>query len=180
MARLSVNSLTPAAGSESGGTTVTISGDAFLSGATVTFGGAPATGVTVVNLTTITATTPPHAAGTVDVTVTNPGGETATLSAGFVYEQLSVGALTPSSIAVDTTTVIEIEGTGFAPGAQVSFENGIGPSPAVIILSTTLNLITVEVTTKSGGPPRPRDWDVRVTNPDGSSAVKIQGLTITP
>jgi len=40
----------------------------------VTFGGTAATGVTVVNATTITAVTPAHAAGVVDVVVTTPGG----------------------------------------------------------------------------------------------------------
>ena len=49
---------------------MTITGTNFASGATVTFGGTAATSVVVVNGTTITATTPAHAAGAVTVTVT--------------------------------------------------------------------------------------------------------------
>ena len=41
---------------------VTITGTGFLAGATVKLGGTAATGVSVVNSTSITATTPAHAA----------------------------------------------------------------------------------------------------------------------
>jgi Ca-activated chloride channel family protein len=46
---------------------------------------APATSVTVVDSTTITAAAPVHAAGTVDVVVTNPAGQSGRLPAGFEY-----------------------------------------------------------------------------------------------
>ncbi|MEV5127175.1 IPT/TIG domain-containing protein, partial [Streptomyces decoyicus] len=56
-----------------------------LTGASVDFGGNPATGVTVnATGTQITATTPPGAAGPVTVTVTTPGGS-ASLVNGFTY-----------------------------------------------------------------------------------------------
>jgi hypothetical protein len=42
--------------------------------------------VTFVNSTTITATTPAHAAGSVAVAVTNPGPQTGTLNSGFLYQ----------------------------------------------------------------------------------------------
>ena len=48
-----------------------ITGTGFLAGATVKLGGTAATGVTVVNSTSITATTAAHAAGAVNVVVTN-------------------------------------------------------------------------------------------------------------
>ena len=41
--------------------------------------------VTVVNSTTITAIAPAHAAGPVDVVVTNPGGSGGTLTGAFTY-----------------------------------------------------------------------------------------------
>ncbi|MCX6809834.1 MAG: PKD domain-containing protein [Candidatus Berkelbacteria bacterium] len=52
----------------------------------VTFGGVAATNIIVVNSTTITATTPAHAAGAVDVVVTNPDTTTGTLAGGYTYE----------------------------------------------------------------------------------------------
>jgi FKBP-type peptidyl-prolyl cis-trans isomerase FkpA len=80
-----VTAVVPASGTTAGGTGVTITGTAFASGATVTFGGTAATNVTLVNSTSITATTPIHAAGAVDVVVTNPGGLTSTLTNGYTY-----------------------------------------------------------------------------------------------
>jgi murein DD-endopeptidase MepM/ murein hydrolase activator NlpD len=81
-----VNAVTPNQGSAVGGTPVTILGLNFQAGASVTFGGQPATAVTVVNPQTITATTPAHAEGSVDVAVTNPApAVSGGLPAGFFY-----------------------------------------------------------------------------------------------
>jgi hypothetical protein len=79
-----VTSITPNAGSNEGGTSVTISGTNFAAGAGVTIGGAAATNVAVANPTTITATTPAHVAGSADVVVTI-NGQAASLAAGFIY-----------------------------------------------------------------------------------------------
>jgi outer membrane protein assembly factor BamB len=86
-AALSVTSVSPTSGGSAGGTKVTIAGNGFQSGATVAFGGNAATNVKVVSTTSITATTPAHAAGTVSVTVTNPNGQRATLSNSFTYRR---------------------------------------------------------------------------------------------
>ncbi|MGI8854846.1 MAG: PQQ-binding-like beta-propeller repeat protein, partial [Thermomicrobiales bacterium] len=75
----------PHTGLPTGGTVVTITGNGFVAGATVHFGGSAATNVTVVNSTTITATTPVHALGAVTITVTNPDATVATLTNGFIF-----------------------------------------------------------------------------------------------
>ena len=74
-----ITSLSSSTGPTAGGASVTINGTNFVSGATVNFDGASATNVSVSNSTTISASTPPHAPGTVNVTVTNPDGKSATL-----------------------------------------------------------------------------------------------------
>jgi len=75
-----VTAISPASGTSNGGTSVTISGANFLSGATVMFGSLPATNVNVVNGTTITATTPADpSGGAVNVVVTNPDSQAGTL-----------------------------------------------------------------------------------------------------
>ena len=84
-----VTAISPTSGSSSGGTALTITGTGFLAGAAVSLGGTAATGVTVVNGTTITATAPTHAAGTVDVVVTNSDGQSGTLSAAYTYTSAS-------------------------------------------------------------------------------------------
>jgi YVTN family beta-propeller protein len=71
--------------SAAGGTSVTVTGTNFLSGATVSFGSSPATNVTVDSSTEVTCTSP-TGTGTVDVTVTTPGGTSSTGSADeFTY-----------------------------------------------------------------------------------------------
>ncbi|HEV2115230.1 MAG TPA: IPT/TIG domain-containing protein, partial [Terriglobales bacterium] len=80
-----VSSVSPNSGPPAGGTAVTISGTNFAAGAVVTFGGTPATNVTEVSGTSITANTPAHAAGTVNVVVTNSDSQSGTLTNGFTY-----------------------------------------------------------------------------------------------
>jgi predicted outer membrane repeat protein len=77
-----VTSVVPDRGSVLGGTSVTIGG-ADLAGATaVSFGGTSATSFVVNDATRITAVVPAHAAGTVDVVVTTPGGASTPTAAG--------------------------------------------------------------------------------------------------
>ncbi len=80
-----VTSVTPVSGPTAGGTAVSVRGTGFAAGATLTFGGVPAVGVTVLDATTITAVTPAHAAGAVDVRVTVNSLSSAPLSGGFTY-----------------------------------------------------------------------------------------------
>ena len=85
-ASLSLKNVAPGAGSA--GTTVTLQGSGFAPGASVAFGGVAATNVLVSGSTKLTATVPAHAAGAVDVVVTNPNGQSATLPSGFNYKKL--------------------------------------------------------------------------------------------
>ena len=82
-----VTSLSPSTGLAAGGTAVTISGWNLTGATGVTFGGTPATAVTVVSPTTITATSPAKAAGTYDVVVTTPRGTSPVAGSGdnFIY-----------------------------------------------------------------------------------------------
>jgi hypothetical protein len=77
--------VSPTGGTTAGGTNVTITGTGFSTGCTVTFGGVAATGVTVVSETSITCTTPAHAAGLVNVVVTDLDSTSGTLTNGFAY-----------------------------------------------------------------------------------------------
>ncbi|WP_405581447.1 IPT/TIG domain-containing protein [Streptomyces sp. NBC_01190] len=73
----------PASGPTSGGTVVTIPGTALTTTQSVTFGGVPAP-FSVLNDTTVTASTPPGTAGAQDIVVTTSGG-TATGTGAFTY-----------------------------------------------------------------------------------------------
>ncbi|GGY22146.1 IPT/TIG domain-containing protein [Streptomyces djakartensis] len=80
-----VTAITPATGPIAGGTPFVITGT-NLTGASVTFGGNPATNVIVTaGGTLLIGLTPPGAAGNATVQVTTPGG-TATVPGGFTYQ----------------------------------------------------------------------------------------------
>ena len=87
-----ITSVSPKAGPQAGGTKVTIVGAGLGSATALHFGAAAATGLTRVSVSELTAVTP-RGAGTVDVTVTTPGGTSAVSSAAtFTYRARSDGA----------------------------------------------------------------------------------------
>ena len=105
------------------------------------------------------------------ITVTGAGGK------------VIVSKIDPSSMPVGSMGTVTITGSGFddSPGVAVTvtFENGDGPSPRAsdVVVSDSSN-ITATVTTKGGGPPHgDHVWDVRVTNPDNSTGVLMDGFT---
>ncbi len=81
-----VTSVFPSVGPPGGGTTVTIDGRNLSGASAVAFGGVPAAGFTANPDGSITAVSPTHVGGTVDVTVTTAGGTSAVSGAdGFTY-----------------------------------------------------------------------------------------------
>ncbi|MBE0611549.1 MAG: IPT/TIG domain-containing protein [Dehalococcoidia bacterium] len=118
-----VTSVSPDSGSTSGGTTVTITG-VGLSGVTqVLFGSTPAAPFSV-NSTTVLVQSPSHAAGTVHVRVTNPGGTSAqTPSDNFTYVAAGpvVTGISPNFGPTSGGTVVSIFGNGLVGTQYVSF-----------------------------------------------------------
>jgi phosphatidylserine/phosphatidylglycerophosphate/cardiolipin synthase-like enzyme len=156
-----VTSVSPASGSSTGGTLVTITGTNFAAGATVSFGLASATNVTVVNSTTITATTPPYVAGAANVAVMNQAGDSGSLQSGFTYTSTSplpkLNVVVPNTGSPAGGDTVTITGSNLVRGMTVTF----GGAPATIISSNT---VSIQATTPPGssGP-----VDVTVTNPNG-------------
>ena len=140
-----VTSISPTSGTTAGGTAVSITGTGFLAGATVKLGGTSATGVTVVNSTTITATTPAHAAGAVNVVVTNTDAQSGTLTNGYTYTSSNpaptVTSISPPSGSTVGGTAVSITGTGFLAGATVSL-GGTAATGVTVVNSTTITATT--------------------------------------
>ena len=92
---------------------------------------------------------------------------------------VGVDSIIPGSMTVGTSISVTITGSGFAPGADVTFENGPGPAPTasgvVVVEATT---ITATLSVSSGGPPGTRVWDVRVTNTDTSTGGLVGGFEV--
>jgi hypothetical protein len=83
-----IAAVTPNTGSGVSNPLVTITGTNFdVAGSTVTFDGLPATNIAVVSPFAITCNIPAHAAGVVNVVVTNTAsGQNSTLVGGFTYQ----------------------------------------------------------------------------------------------
>lgn len=151
---LAVSGVTPNVGTSAGGTVVTVTGSGFQSGATVLFGLLPATNVTVVGPSQITATTPAYsmAVGPVSVTVVNPGGASGALTSAYTYgvtsNPLSVTSIAPISGSVNGGTVVTVNGTGLSAVSSVQFGGVPGTSLSVISDSK----VTVVAPARSAGP----------------------------
>ena len=77
--------VTPSCGGLSGGTPVIITGSNFVTGSTLSFGGAAAANVAVLNSNTVTAIAPANSAGEKIVQITNWDGKYGALTNGFSY-----------------------------------------------------------------------------------------------
>jgi glucose/arabinose dehydrogenase len=99
-----VTTLEPGSGAARGGDVVVLTGSGFATGAVVTFGGVPGTDVAVLDsiATRLRVVTPAHAAGAVDVVVTNPDGRSVTVAAGYTF--LPLTRVTPSRVPPRTVT----------------------------------------------------------------------------
>ncbi|HEY7814336.1 MAG TPA: PxKF domain-containing protein, partial [Nakamurella sp.] len=159
----SVSGISPTHGPEAGGTTVTITG-ADLTGTTaVTFGAAPGTNVIVANDSEVTATAPPHAFATVDVTVTSVGGTSATSGVDrYTYDEPApaVSGINPAHGPEAGGNTVTVTGLNLASTTAVTF--GAVPGSNVTVVDDH----TVNVTAP---PARHGTVDVTVTNPSGTS-----------
>lgn len=163
-----IGQVTPNTGTTLGGTLVTIAGTDFGPGATMTFGGVSATNVIVVNLMKITATVPAHGVGGVSVVVTNTDMSSVSLPNGYIYQNPTVTAVSPSSGSIAGGTQVTISGTNFGIGATVKF-GSVFATNIVVVNPTT---ITATVPAHVAG-----TVNVDVTNTDISSGSLPSGYT---
>src|SRR4029077_10865148 len=119
-----VTGVSPNSGTTAGGASVVITRPGFCAGGTsIKFGTTPATSANLLADTLFQVVSPAHSAGTVDVTVTNPAGTSATSSADqytFTVQTPSVyTALTPQRM-LDT----RINSGTLGPGGSVNLSIG--------------------------------------------------------
>jgi YVTN family beta-propeller protein len=159
-----VTAVSPNQGPTAGGTSVTVTGTNFTGATTVNFGANPAAIVGSCTATSCTVTAPAGAAGTVDVTVTTPGGISAA-SAADHYTYIAPPAVTgvsPNAGPLTTGTSVTITGTNLTGATTVKF----GTNPATIVGSCTATSCTVIAPAGTAG-----TVDVTVTTVGGTSAV---------
>ena len=159
-----VSGISPSSGPNGGGNSVTITGSSLTGVTAVSFGTAAASNVIVESDSAVVATAPAHADGTVDVTVTNPAGTSAAVTADqFTYTAAvpTVTAVSPATGPSGGGTTVTITGTGFSDATGVSF----GSVAATDVADVTATEMTALAPAGSGV------VDVTVTNPAGTSAV---------
>jgi IPT/TIG domain/Regulator of chromosome condensation (RCC1) repeat len=156
-----VTSISPPVGDEAGGTAVTITGLSLTGATSVKFSSVEATSFTVNSETSITAVAP-AGIGTVDVTVTTPGGTSVT-NAGdkfrYAPEPPRVERVSPSEGRAAGGTPVTITGANFSGASEVMFGK------------TRANSFTVnsESSISAVSPPGSGTVDVTVTTADGTS-----------
>jgi len=157
-------SISPTSGSVNGSTSVTITGAGFTGATSVTFGGTAATNVVVVSDTSITATTPAHAAGAVNVIITGPYGSVTAPNA-YTYVTApaapTVTGVSPTTGSVLGGTSVTVTGTGFTGATAVKF--GTTAATAFTFVSDT----SITATSPAG---TAGTVDITVTTPAGTSA----------
>jgi len=137
-----VLSVGPVAGPAIGGTSLTVTGTGFLSGASVSVGGVACTSVTVVLSTSITCTTGAGSAGAQDVVVTNTDTQAGTGAGVFTYVAApTVTGVLPSSGPAGGGTSLTVTGTGFLSGASVSV-GGVACTSVTVASSTSITCTT--------------------------------------
>jgi hypothetical protein len=158
-----ITSITPNTDRITGGVAVTIVGENFQEGAKVAIGGNEASDVVFVSPTELTAKAPAGVAGSADVVVTNPDGQSATLKGGFTYTHLPpvVTKVDPATGFVTGGAAVTITGENFQAGATARF--GVNAATAVTFVSAS----ELTIVAPQG---QPGVVSVTVTNPDGQTA----------
>ncbi|MGC4081220.1 MAG: IPT/TIG domain-containing protein [Vicinamibacterales bacterium] len=164
-----------------------MTGRHFSAATRVTFGGVPATGVTVTDATTLMATTPSHAAGAVDVGAGDgSGGATSTLRSAF---QFIVPSLTNTPPIVTSLTAASSRGN--APLSYANVGETLTMSAIVSDAETPVSALAFEWTADAGtiagngttvtwhAPATARTASVRLTVTESYSAPDANGLPQT-
>ena len=161
-----ITSVAPSSGPTAGGTAVTITGTGLGSASNLTFDGVAGTSLVAVNDTTVTAVTPAHAAGAVNVVITTSGG-TDTETNGFTYSDApTITSISPTGTNFEGGNPITITGTNFTGATSVTFAGE--PALFTVDSATQITATAVEDLGFVGNKP------IVVTTPAGSSnAVNI-------
>lgn len=134
---LFVNSAYPNTGVIAGGEEIYVYGTGFDEFTTIEIGGSAATGVTLIDDTSLSCTTPSSSEGFADIVVTK-GAESVTLTDGFQYIlPLSISSIQPAADFDIGGKSIVITGYGFDPDATVTI-GGVALEDAVVSDNTII------------------------------------------
>lgn len=137
-----ISTIVPTTGSIAGGDALVITGGNFVPGMSATIDGVLVTNGQYINPMRFECTSPPGAAGAVDVMVTTTGG-TATLPGGYTYAPPppTVTSITPNTGPAAGGVQVTLAGTNMTGATGVSFGGTVG-SGFSVVNATTVNVTT--------------------------------------
>ena len=153
-----ITAVTPATGSATGGTPLTITGSRFTGTTAVVVGGQVAANVVVVNDTTLTCLTP-AGAGTVALSVATPVGVALKPRAFTFSTAPTISAVSPATGGTVGGMAVTITGTALAGATSVTF-GGVPATDLVVRGSTSILCVAPALPAST--------VDVVVTTPYGS------------
>ncbi|HEX3510029.1 MAG TPA: immunoglobulin domain-containing protein [Solirubrobacteraceae bacterium] len=145
-----ITSLKPKNGPIAGGTSVVIAGTELALATSVRFGSQAASFKATSN-TSITAIAPPGSVGVVDVSISTPGGNTATTTKDHYSYNPVIEAITPDTGSIAGGEEVTITGTGFALGSTATvFKFGTKKATSVSCTTTTTCTMRTPAQTATG------------------------------
>ncbi|AGP55679.1 IPT/TIG domain-containing protein [Streptomyces rapamycinicus] len=149
--------MSPAAGSPGGGTPVTLTGSNFTQATAVRFGPNFALSYTVVSATQITAVAP-AGSGTVQITVTTPGGTSNGVAFGYAAAPALTG-ISPATGPATGGTTVTLTGTNLLGATVVRF-GAVNATSFTVVSATQITAVA---------PPGSGTVQVTATTPGGTS-----------
>ena len=137
-----LSSIQPAAGLNSGGSRVTVTGANFSSGMEVSLAGVPLIDLTVLDSATLLGTTAPNKIGPLTLLAVNPDGTSGVLASAFVASALPPVVSAVNPVSGPPTTVVTLSGSNFdssIANVSVSF----GGVPATVVSSSQTQITAI-------------------------------------
>ncbi len=144
---------------------------------TVLFGDVPAKNIRFINSTTIIATTPAHAVGTVDVTVRNGDGESSILEDAYTFTGPTITSISPVSGSTSGGDTITISGEDFSKSILTTTYN-LTNSDQYFIVPDGVTSIRVKMWGAGGGGGNPGSWSYGY--PGGGGGYTESDISVNP
>jgi alpha-tubulin suppressor-like RCC1 family protein len=161
-----------------GGTTVTLTGSGFQSGAAVYVSGTIASLVVVVSSTQLTFTAPVKAAGNYSLSVVNSDGATATFIPGIQYSGVPTWSTTAGSLATVYETFAISNTLSATSDSTVTYSVTSGSLPAGGSLNSSTGALTG--TASSVGSSTTYNFTVRASDGENQDTDRNFSYTINP
>ena len=165
-----ISGLFPKYGAAQGGFEATVIGSNFQEGAAVVFDGIPVDVLDAQGDGVLKILTKPHVAGSADVAVVNPDGQTSILPDGYTFfvNPPFISAVVPGEGPLEGGNQVTIVGSGFAAGAKVFWDGEVAGGV----------IVTPPDGIQLAAPPHEAGVvSVAVVNPDGLSATVQEAYT---